>query len=355
MSSNKKYDLAVVIGRFQIYHNAHQFIGQEALNIADRVIFVIGSVNKPRDIVNPFSFDERCQMIRASLSLEDAARVQFVAARENSNDQVWASRVQGIVSDIARLKNLPNPKIALVGVKKDKSSFYLDMFPQWEFVGVDTVTSNEYVIHAADIRKIYFEAKSMDAFSRDYASPVPPQTRSFLINFATNRPIEYANLREEWAYVEQLKARWADAPYEPTFTTTDAVIVQAGHILLVRRGARPGKGLWALPGGYLGAGERLIDSMLRELREETKLKVPTPVLKGSIKSYKEFDDPERDVRGRFITHAYFIELANGPLPPVKGSDDADKARWVPLSEFWKMEEVMFADHYEIVQYFLGGA
>lgn len=96
-----------------------------------------------------------------------------------------------------------------------------------------------------------------------------------------------------------------------------------------------------------------MDSMLRELREETRLKVPEPVLRGSVKADKVFDHPERSLRGRTITHAYLIELADGPLPPVKGGDDAAKAKWLPIAQVMEMDEVMFEDHLDIIRYFLG--
>ena len=91
--------------------------------------------------------------------------------------------------------------------------------------------------------------------------------------------------------------------------------------------------------------------MLRELREETKLKVPAPVLKGSIKASHVFDAPNRSQRGRTITHAFLIELPPGPLPVVKGGDDARKAYWKPIGDL-KCEE-FFDDHYHMIQYMLG--
>ena len=105
-------------------------------------------------------------------------------------------------------------------------------------------------------------------------------------------------------------------------------------------------------GGFLDQGERVLDACLRELREETKLKVPTPVLKGSIKRQSVYDDPHRSARGRTVTHAFYIELEpNAELPKVKGGDDAKHARWVPLSEL--DPQLMFEDHYFIIQDMLG--
>ena len=65
-----------------------------------------------------------------------------------------------------------------------------------------------------------------------------------------------------------------------------------------------------------------------------------------------FDHPTRSLRGT-ITHACLFNFPTGELPRVKGSDDADKARWVPLNEFAQMRSVMFEDHFDIAYHFLG--
>ena len=121
-------------------------------------------------------------------------------------------------------------------------------------------------------------------------------------------------------------------------------------------GFQPGKGLLALPGGFVQPDLTLEQNAIKELKEETQIKVPVPVLKGSIKDSKEFDYPERSQRGRTITFAYYFELEsklkNG-LPRVKGGDDAKKAFWLPLSALGEKEDEFFEDHIHIVRFFLG--
>jgi bifunctional NMN adenylyltransferase/nudix hydrolase len=99
----------------------------------------------------------------------------------------------------------------------------------------------------------------------------------------------------------------------------------------------------------------LEDAMIRELREETGLKIPEKVIRGSIKAVHTFDAVNRSERGRTITQAFHVSLTDGEwnLPKVKGMDDAEKAKWVPFSQV-KSEE-MFEDHYDLFRYFVPGA
>jgi bifunctional NMN adenylyltransferase/nudix hydrolase len=168
-------------------------------------------------------------------------------------------------------------------------------------------------------------------------------------------------MRDEMRYVTNYKASWAAAPYKPTFVCVDAVVIQSGHILLVERKAEPGRGLLALPGGFVDQNERLLDAAIRELREETRLRVPDPVLRGSLgdrtkphlATHRIFDDPHRSLRGRTLTVAYLFRLEDRTeLPPVKGGDDAASAKWYPLAQL--RCESMYEDHYHIIQTMLGG-
>ena len=337
---SKKYDTLVLIGRFQPLHTAHLEIIKRATALTDQLVIICGSANQPRTYKNPFTFEERAGMIRAATR---GLNMQvYVEPNTDTiyNDQAWAVRVQGIVSKYATLGG----RVGIIGHKKDDSSFYLDMFPQW---GYEDVALVEF-LSAVDIRDLYFKEQVNYKFIKGV---LPETTYDFLLDFAHTE--DYRQIIREREFIAEHNKQYAGLKYPPIFSTADAVVICSGHVLMIKRRAEPGKGLWALPGGYVNArtDKSVEAAAIRELREETQIKVPAPVLRGSIKRSKVFDAIDRSPRGRIITHAFHIELPDGELPKVKGSDDAEKARWVPIAEV--RSEECFEDHYEIIQHFLG--
>lgn len=335
-----KYDLAVFIGRFEPFHNGHKAVIQEGLAQANKMVVIVGSSGSPRSYRNPFTYEERVGMIKGAFP-DDANRIITMPIEDTIyNDEKWMKDVQETVTKAfvqAYGGWHPMAKTALIGHSKDNSSFYLKLFPQWDSISVKNVRN----IDATTIRESYFS-------NMNYVESkmLPSSTVEFLNEFKNSE--DYLNIVDEYAFVNRYKESWAVAPFPPTFVTVDAVVVQSGHVLLVQRGARPGKGQWALPGGFLNQNEKIVDAVIRELREETKIKVPAPVLKGNIVASRVFDDPHRSSRGRTITHAYLIHLSpDRELPKVKGSDDAMYAKWIPLANVKRSE--MYEDHYDLIQ------
>ena len=337
---SRKYDTLVLIGRFQPIHNAHLEIIKRATALCEQLIIVTGSAAQPRTYKNPFTSAERERMIKYAAG--GLSMLINIEANPDTiyNDQAWAVRIQSLVAKHTK----PGAKVGIIGHKKDDSSFYLDMFPQWEFENVELIE----FLSAVNIRDLFFKRDVNMSFIKGV---VPQSTFEFLDAFRSTP--EYEQIIREREFVANYKKQYASLPYPPIFSTADAVVIQSGHILMIRRRAEPGKGLWALPGGYVNAStdKSVEDAAIRELREETLIKVPAPVLRGSIVRSKVFDAIDRSPRGRIITHAFFIQLPDGELPKVKGSDDAEKARWVPIAEV--RSEECFEDHYEIIQHFLG--
>lgn len=342
-----KYDYLVFIGRFAPFHSGHQAVLQHALSISKNVIVLVGSTNRPRNIRVPWIFSERENMIYNSLTGDQIVRTHVRALRDYLyNEDAWIRQVQNVVdatilvNERACVGDSTPLKIGIIGHAKDKTSGYLNLFPQWESVNQPLINN----IHGSIIRDMLFDNGSLVYVS----GLVPPSTLTHLSNFIQTE--QYITLCEEHAFVKKYKSAWAGAPYAPTFVTTDAIVTQSGHVLMVVRGANPGAGLLAFPGGFLEQYEFTECGALRELKEETKIDVPVKVLRGCIKGSKVFDHPLRSLRGRTITHAFHIELPPGPLPKVKGSDDARSARWIPFNEV--SSEMCFEDHMDILEYFI---
>jgi bifunctional NMN adenylyltransferase/nudix hydrolase len=93
--------------------------------------------------------------------------------------------------------------------------------------------------------------------------------------------------------------------------------------------------------------------MIRELHEETCIKLQPQILRGSIVEQIVIDTPERDPRGRVITHAFRIKLKDQQdLPRVRGADDAVKAKWYTFAQVLDMRNSFYADHFHIIAHFL---
>lgn len=346
---SKTYGTIAYILRGQPLHKGHTETIKQAGLLADNVVILIGSANRPRDYKNPFTYQERKDMVidaiqELGLNQNTGAKFWIQPITDTIyDDNAWVSNVQKAVYEHASVKE----KIGIIGHEKDESSFYLKMFPQWTFEPQELIEP----LDATQIRSLYFTEKPNTNL---FSSVITKSTKKFLDNFMKTE--EFKQIVRERQFIEKYKKQFESLPYPPIFVTVDAVVVQSGHVLLVKRRSEPGKGLWAFPGGFVNANtdKSMEQAMIRELKEETQIKVPEKVLKGSIKNQKVFDAIGRSARGRTITHAFYIALSDGEwnLPKIKGEDDAEKAEWVPISQV--KSDQMFEDHYDIFRYFVPG-
>ena len=106
-----------------------------------------------------------------------------------------------------------------------------------------------------------------------------------------------------------------------------AVIIHNGKILLVKRGSEPGRNKWSIPGGLVELGETIIETTVREVKEETGLDIEVQRLVDVV------DNMETDEGGRFRYHFIIIDfLAALKRGNLKAESDVIEAQWVRLAE-----------------------
>lgn len=338
-----KVDVAFLIGRFQPFHNGHKHLIDYGLEHANMVVVLVGGSNKARSFKNPFTFEEREAMIVSSFTNHESVVVEPLPDVPG-NDDAWLGNVYSAV-----YKYMPeNGSLGVIGFKKDESSYYLDLFGE----NAKKILLDEgfATLSATDIRDHYFQKAPV--FPERLA---PAPVTDFLELFYDSDEFRYVLAEKEW--MDDYKASWSAAPFPPTFVTCDAVCTQMGHVLLVTRGGHPGKGLLALPGGFVEAAKGdSFENVLYELWEEAGIqdergRIPRGKLKGFYTGEEaRFDDPDRSIRGYTLTTAFRFKFPDGPkMFKVKGGDDAVDAKWYPVGYIKENPQLIFEDHYSIME------
>jgi bifunctional NMN adenylyltransferase/nudix hydrolase len=317
---NKK--LGVLILRAQPLHAGHRDLIRKSRAQCDQLLILVGSANSARTIKNPYTYREREAKLFEFLEHEDIGPVFVFPLNDYIyNDAQWLSDVASIIDTNYRF----NDDVIIFGHMKE-GNHYLSWFPQYTFQHIDSVVD----IHATGIRDDWF------------------------INARHNFAPE---VLEDYDYFKSEKLRFAEYPYPETlnFNCGDAVLECAGHILLIRRVRAPGRGTWALPGGFKNNDETCFDCVIRELVEETNVRVPEKVLRGSVVASKLYDSPFRGMGIPRITMATHIRVSlnpDGTLPRISPADDALEAGWFAINTIMN-DMSLFDDHSGIIQEMCG--
>ena len=338
--------LAVLIGRFQPFHNGHLALLELALEAAPRVVMVIGSAFQARSPKHPFDWQERAQMIRSAVPESQRRRLLCVPVRDYFDETRWIAAVRLAVAQATAAEGGPPPaSTLLVGHLRDATRDYLHAFSGWSLHAADGVP----VRRASAMRDALFAApqSSLEALGGE----LPASTVDFLRAWSA-QPL-FEPLAQEAELMRRYDASWAAAPYPPVLVTVDCVVKCRDRVLLIRRGQAPGKGLLAVPGGFLEQRETTQQAALRELDEETHLALPPATLRACLKATDVFDRPDRSQRGRTITHGHFFDLGERKMPRLQAGDDAEAAEWAPIAGLCELENRFLDDHFQMLDHYLG--
>ena len=330
---------AVVIGNWQIFHNGHLSLFEQALQQFNHLIVVLNSPFRSRDSRNPFNLQERIGLIKSSLPGKYRDRVSFVSVRNYAHDDAWVRNLINVVE----LSVEQNTVFTLFHCTNDSNSTW-KLVRNWHSA---LVPSDYPYLNSTYLRDALFSSNVVDEGLSRIANSIPTSVAEYIRNWATFS--EFTNAVREHTAITNYKKTW----YAPSYFTADSLVVANNHVLLVQRGGSIGYGQWALPGGFVDSGEPIFDAALRELREETSLDCSVAFANDHLISSKVFDYPFRSPRGRIITTAFFFDLGdNISLPVVRGQDDAMTAKWIPICDLLSYESCLFEDHAAILDAFL---
>lgn len=166
-------------------------------------------------------------------------------------------------------------------------------------------------------------------------------------NLGEFQNISGSNLTKGYTYIFRIEG---DKIVETGMSTVDIIIAVPNDgsmnngckILLIKRGRPPFVGMWATPGGNIDEGEEPVDAVIRELEEETGLKLSNPKFVGT------FDTPYRDPRNKnSISYAFAIKLDS--TQGVTAGDDATECEWIDFNKWGETNVELAFDHGDIIK------
>lgn len=295
--------IGVLIGRFQPLHSGHVGIIKQAMKQCDQLLILVGSANLGYSPRNPWSFIQRKQMLNTALDLPNPAVKIYPINDYFLNDNQWRYEVRNVISIHCEQHQFESPNIKLFGHMKE-GNFYLKMFPEFESVFLESETK----IDGTTLRQWYHQT-----------DPTYPA-------------------KLDCDYYESETDTFANYPYPETlnFNCSDVVLEYMNKILLIQRSKAPGIGLWALPGGFKNGNESFVDAGIRELIEETGIKIRPDILRQCIVSTNMIDKPGRTpgiARNTMCIHI-ILNTLDAPELELDITVDPDQAvsnaKWVNI-------------------------
>ena len=132
--------------------------------------------------------------------------------------------------------------------------------------------------------------------------------------------------------------------YHSSVAAVVGIIEHEDKIIITRRANDPGRGLLAIPGGFVEHGESLEQTLIREMREELNLEVTDPVYLASFASQYLF----RDVHYHTAV-AYFV-IAGSDITNLRAADDIDHFEFIRPDDVDRNRLAFEADRQALIRY-----
>jgi bifunctional NMN adenylyltransferase/nudix hydrolase len=321
---------------FSIFTINHYNQLEELLNNYDKVICLITNAYRPRTINTPFTYLERMAMINNAMQ---SSKITIAPVYDHLYDV--DERIVHYVNILEELiGNIDISSIAYYNTNNDISNFLSNFLRN--YLEIESIPNNLPVSNAKEMIELWLTGCTIsveDILKKN----LPHMVYNQLLQVPSSITL---GLKHEQAHIKEYRQSFSMLPYPIHFMTADAIVRHRDCILMIQRKRSPGKGLWALPGGFVDEYELTQDAAIRELEEEAGIKLSSEHIKNS----KLFDYPYRSNRGRTYSMGYYFNLPYDNKYAVTAADDAAEAKWMPIADIEPTE--VFEDHYDIIRYFV---
>lgn len=347
------------IGRFQAVHNGHLSIIETIASECDKIIILVGSVNRSRSYKNPFSYSQVEDMLKlgfADLGIEED-RYSICPLNDTFGDmQEWSDSILNIIyntsSDWGISTNAESfdPIIygaikdpATCGASKGHSSFYLDYLSNIFHIREMSLFQD---LHSTDVRHQLLLQSDLTIKTESIRDMCPDSIASYLLAYSWTAP--FSRMKREASFVSDFMAPYRELEFPPWFVTADNVVVKTDRdvvsILMITRKGPFGDGLLALPGCYTGERESFIDSAIRELLEKTHLDAEEIEPLASWMA----DDPGRCPFARSISQIFIWNYDHFTERTFSAGDDVAKCEFVSIKTLMEDTSRVYLDHMDII-------
>lgn len=111
-----------------------------------------------------------------------------------------------------------------------------------------------------------------------------------------------------------MRREFPDAP----IPAAAAVVVQGGRVLLIKRGFPPNEGKWSIPGGVIEVGEEARDAAVREVLEETGLRIR---IRDIVDVVDNIIRDEERVKYHFVNCDFLADWVSGEVHTTEETPD----------------------------------
>jgi|GEM_PF-1295149 len=326
---------SVVIGRFQPFHSGHMSVVEKALADCDYLHLIVCSPNQMRTARDPFTFRERLQIIDSAIPEQYKNRVLVHHMYDVGNTELWSRNIMKLIG--------PGDNSLYVHVKNLDEYSYINSFqPYWNVVLAEKINS----VNSTVIRECYYKNLNVDRKNSSILDLAWVSNRHHDIVLDNFKNPEIKNVVDMYNSSSYYITSHGIRPH----ITCDNVIIQNNKILLIKRKKNPYIGGFALPGGFFELGETPLEGAIRELYEETHIKLHEVTHGLSLGQHVVVSgDQDRDPRAIIISIAYGHILDDNYDIEIKAKDDAAWVGWIDLDYVrTNMKNALAFDHYMII-------